>query len=67
MQSNISVTQIRIYIFISSQIEWNMVVVTVFPSILFNQMEFNLVHNREENCHLVHILFNLKGNGNLLF
>ena len=34
----------------SFQIEWDMIVVTVFLSIL-NQMEFPLVQNRKENCH----------------
>ena len=46
---------------ISFQIEWDMVVVTAFFSIL-NQMEFHLVQNRKENCHHDHIPFNLKGN-----
>ena len=43
-----------------------MIVVTVFLSIL-NQMEFNLVQNRKENCHHDHIPFNVKGNGILVF
>ena len=30
-------------------------------------MEFHLVHNRKENCHHDHILFNVKGNGNIVF
>ena len=47
-------------------IEWDMIVVTVFLSIL-NQMEFNLVQNRKENCNHDHIPFNLKGNGNIVF
>ena len=37
------------YISISFHIEWDMIVVTVFLSIL-NQMEFYLVQNRKENC-----------------
>ena len=40
--------------------------VTVFHSIL-NQMKFHLVQNRKENCHHDYILFNLKGNENLVF
>ena len=36
---------------------------TVFLSIL-NQVDFHLVQNRKENCH---ISFNLKGNGILVF
>ena len=44
-----------------------MIVVTVFLSIL-SQMKFNLVQNRDENCHHDHIPFiNVKGNGNLVF
>ena len=39
---------------ISFQIEWDMIVVTVFLSIL-NQMDFHLVQNRKENCHHDHI------------
>ena len=54
------------YISISYQIEWVMIVVTVFLSIL-KQMEFHLVHNRKENCHHDHIPFNLKGNGTIIF
>jgi len=38
------------YISISFQIEWDMIMVTVFLSIL-NQIEFHLVQNRKENCH----------------
>ena len=38
----------EIYISISFQIEWDMIVVTVLLSIL-NQMEFHLVQNRKEN------------------
>jgi len=48
------------------QIEWDMIVVTVFLSIL-NQMEFNLVQNRKENWHHDQIPFNLKGNGTYSF
>ena len=40
-----------------------MIVVQVFISIL-NQTEIHLV---KENCHLDHIPFNLKGNGNIVF
>ena len=49
------------YIYISFQIEWNMIVVPVFLSIL-NQMEFHLVRNGKENSHHGHIPFHLKGN-----
>ena len=48
------------YISISSHIEWDMIVVTVFLSIL-NQMEFHLVQNRMENCHHDHTPFNVEG------
>ena len=51
---------------ISYQIEWDMIVATVFLSIL-SQMDFHLVQNREENCHHNHIPFNVKGNGILVF
>ena len=51
---------------ISFQIEWDMVVMTVFHSIL-NQMKFHLIQNRKENCHHDHIPFNMKGNGNIVF
>ena len=54
------------YIPISFQIEWDMVMVTVFLSIL-NQMEIHLVQNRKEHCHHDHIPFNVKGNGNTVF
>ena len=54
------------YYSISFQIEWDMIVATVFLSI-FNQMEINLVKNRKENCRHDHIRFNLKGNGILVF
>ena len=47
------------YISISFQIEWDMIVITVFLSIL-NQMEFSLVQNRKENCHHDHMPFNFK-------
>jgi len=43
-----------------------MIVVTVFLSIL-NQMEFQLVQNRKENCHHDYIPLNVKGNGNTVF
>ena len=46
---------------ISFKIEWNMIVVTVIPSII-NQTEFDLIHNnRKENCHYDKISLNLKG------
>ena len=51
---------------ISFQIEWDMIVVLVFLSIL-NQMEFHLVQNRKENCHHDHIPVNVKGVGNIVF
>ena len=54
------------YISISFQIEWDMVVVTVFFSI-FNQMEFHVVQNRKKICPHNHIPFDLKGNGNIVF
>ena len=50
------------YVFISFQIEWDMIVMTVFLSVM-NQMGFHLVQNRKENCPHDHIPFNLKGNG----
>ena len=54
------------YVFNSFHSEWDMIVVTVFFSIL-NQMDFHLVQNRKENCHHDHIPFNVKGNGNIVF
>ena len=54
------------YISISFHSEWDMIVVTVFLSLL-NQMEFHLVQNREENCHHDHIPLNLNWNGNIVF
>ena len=51
---------------ISFQIEWDIIVVTVFLSIL-NQMEIHLVQNCKENCHHNHIPLNLKGNWNQVF
>ena len=42
----------------------NMILVAVVPSIL-NQMEFNLLQNREENCPHDHISYTLEGNGNM--
>ena len=54
------------YISISFQIGWDMIVVTVFHSIM-NQMEFHLVQNRKENGHHDHIPINLKGNANVVF
>ena len=50
----------------SFHIEWDMIKVTVFLSIL-NQMEFHLVQNRKENCHLDRIPFNVKGIGCIVF
>ena len=52
--------------FISFQIEWDMILVTVLLSIL-NQMEFHLLQNRKENCHQDYNPFNLKGNGIRIF
>ena len=49
------------YFSISFHIEWDLIVVTVFFSIL-NQMEFHSVQNRKENSHHDHIPFNLNGN-----
>ena len=43
------------YVSISFQIEWDMVVGTVFRSIL-NQMELHLAQNRKENYHHNQIL-----------
>ena len=54
------------YISISFHIEWDVIVVTVFLSIM-NQMDFHLVQNRKENCHHDHIPFNVKGNRNIVF
>ena len=54
------------YVSISFHVEWDMIVVTVFLSIL-NQMEFLLYQNRKKNCHHDHIPFNLKGNEILIF
>ena len=54
------------YVFISFHIEWDMIVVTVFLSIL-NWMEFHLGQNWKENCHHDHIPFNVQGNGNIVF
>ena len=54
------------YVSISFHIEWDMIVVTVFLSIL-NQMEIHLVQNRKEICYHDHIPFNVKGNGNIVF
>ena len=53
-------------IFVSFQIERNMIVATVFLSILI-QIEFQLVKSRKENCRHDHIPFNVKGNGNIVF
>ena len=54
----------RKYFSVYFQIEWDMVVVTVFLSIL-NQMEFQLVQYQEENCHHDRIPVDLKGSRNL--
>ena len=54
------------YTSISFHIEWDMIVCTVFLSIL-NQIEFHLVHNQIENCHHDHIPFNVKRIGNIDF
>ena len=45
-------------------IEWDIIVVTVFLSIL-NQIDIHLVQNRKEICHHDHIPFNVKGNGKI--
>ena len=42
------------------QIEWNMIVVTIFL-MLMNQTEFYLVHNQQENYHYDNIPFTSKG------
>ena len=49
------------YISISIHIEWDMIVGTVFLSVL-NQMDFHLIQNWKENCPHDHIPFSLKGN-----
>ena len=54
------------YISISFQIEWDMIMVTVFLSLL-NQMEVHLVQNRKENCYYDHIPFNVIGIGSIIF
>ena len=54
------------FISISFHIEWDMIVVTVFLSIL-HQMEIHLVQNRKEYCNPDHIPFNFKGNEILVF
>ena len=54
------------YIPIFFHIEWDMIMVTVFFSIL-NQMEIHLVQNRMANCHHDHIPFNVKGMGSIVF
>ena len=55
------------YISISFHIERDMIVVTVFLSILnTNWIPFGS-ENRKENCHHDHIPFNVKGNGNIVF
>ena len=55
------------YISISFHIEWDMIVVTVFLSIL-NQMEVHLVQKIERKTVTHdHIPFKVKGNGNRVF
>ena len=54
------------YISISFYIEWDMIVVIVFLTIL-NQMEFHLIQNRKETFPHDQIPFNLKGNRNIMF
>ena len=54
------------YISNSFHIEWDMIMVTVFLSIL-NQMDFHVVQNQKENCHHDRIPFNLKGNESIVF
>jgi len=53
------------YISISFHIDRDIIVVTVFLSIL-NQMEIHLVQNRKEICHHDHIPFNMKWNRNIV-
>ena len=60
------ITHWQNYYSIYFQIEWDMIVVTVYLSFL-NQMDFHLVQNWKENCHHDHIPFNMKGNGNIYF
>ena len=54
------------YISISFHVDWDMIVVTVFLSIL-NQMKFRSVWNQKENHPHDHIPFNVKGIGILVF
>ena len=54
------------YISHSFHIEGDLIMVTVFLLIL-SQMEFHLFQNLKGNCHHDHILFNVKGNRNLVF
>ena len=54
------------YIYISFHIEWDMIVATVFLSIL-NEMEIHSIQNRKENFPHDHIPFNVKGIGNIVF
>ena len=58
---------------VTGLIEWDMIVVTIFLSIL-NQMDFEfepigfpLGSNRKENCRHDHIPFKVKGDGNIIF
>ena len=50
---------------ISFHSEWDMILVTVFLSIL-NQMEIHLVQNRKENCPHDHTPVNVKGIGSIV-
>ena len=54
------------YIFISFQIEWNIIVITVFFLILI-QMEFHLVQMQKENYHYDHIPLHFKEYRNLSY
>ena len=51
---------------ISFQIEWNMIVVTVFH-FNFEPHGNHLVQNQKVNCRHDHVPFNSKGNGNLFW
>ena len=53
--------------FISFQIQWDMIVETVFLSIFWTKWNSICVQNRKENCHHDYIPFNLKGNEILVF
>ena len=62
----VSTFSLRKLYFVSFHIEWDMIEVTVFLSIL-NQIEYHLVQNRKENCYHDHIPLNVKGNVNVVF